>query len=70
MCSATCSEALNGSGGSLIANGSVYLADNFEMTKTMTLDTTYNADQCYILTYVYDKKQDGKILQTAMQKVK
>jgi hypothetical protein len=61
---------LNGSGGSLIANGSVYLADNFEMTKTMTLDTTYNADQCYILTYVYDKKQDGKILQTAMQKVK
>ncbi len=35
----------------------------------MELDSTYNADHCYIMTYIYDY-ETGKIAQTAMEKIK
>ena len=60
---------LNGADGKLVSNGSFYAEDSFATTCNMELDSTYNADQCYILTYIYDH-QDGKILQTAVKKIK
>ena len=60
---------LNGVSGELVSNGPVFVNDDFITTCAMVLDSTYNADQCYILTYIYDY-QDGKILQTAMKKIK
>ena len=60
---------LNGADGELVSNGSFYAQDSFVKTCSIELDSTYNADQCYILTYIYDKA-DSKILQTAMQKIK
>ena len=60
---------MNGTDGKLVTNGSFYAEDSFATTCNMELDSTYNADQCYILTYIYDH-QDGKILQTAVKKIK
>ena len=60
---------LNGAAGELVSNGSVFYDDSFVVTNSMELDTTYNADQCYILTYIYDY-ESGKVLQTAMEKIK
>ena len=60
---------MNGADGELVSNGSFYIDDSFVTSCCIELDSTYNADQCYILTYIYDKT-DGKILQTAMKKVK
>ena len=60
---------LNGADGELVSNGPYYVNDSFSKTYSIELDSTYNADQCYILTYIYDKA-DSKILQTAMQKIK
>lgn len=60
---------LNGADGELVASGSFYAEDTFAKTCSMELDTTYNVDQCFILTYIYDH-QDGKIVQTAMKKIK
>ena len=60
---------LNGTDGQLVSDGSFYLGDSFTKTCSMELDSTYNADQCYILTYLYEKT-DGKIIQTAMEKIK
>ena len=60
---------LNGADGELVSNGAFYVDDSFTTTCGIELDTTFNADQCYVLTYIYDKI-DGKILQTAMRKVR
>ena len=60
---------LNGADGKLVSNGPYYVEDSFETTCSMVLDSTYNADQCYILTYIYDHL-DGKIVQTAIDKIK
>lgn len=59
---------LNGVDGEQFANGQVNYDDEFTKTNTMTIDSAFKADECYVLTYVYDKV-DGKILQTAMEKV-
>ena len=60
---------LNGADGELVSNSAFYVDDSFTTTCGIELDTTFNADQCYVLTYIYDKI-DGKILQTAMRKVR
>lgn len=60
---------LNGAEGELVSNGPFFIEDSFVTNCSMVLDSTYNADQCYIMTYVYDKT-DGKIMQTAMEKIK
>lgn len=60
---------LNGADGESIGDGPFNADDDILLNHRMSLDTTFNADQCYILTYIYDKT-DGKILQTAIQKIK
>lgn len=60
---------LNGADGELISNGPFYIEDSFAANCSIVLDSTYNAEQCYILTYIYDYL-DGKIVHTAMEKVK
>ena len=61
---------LNGADGELFVNGQVYVDDEFTKNHTMTLDEAYNAEQCYILAYISDKGLGGRILQTAMGKIK
>ncbi len=60
---------LNGFDGDFLSEGQVFVNDEFALQHTAEIDEAYNADQCYILTYVYDKT-DGKILQTAVEKIK
>ena len=60
---------LNGADGELVSDGHFYYDDTFVTNASMVLDSTYNADQCYILTYIYDY-ESGKIMHTAMEKIK
>lgn len=60
---------LNGAEGMMVSNGSLYVNDEFTSTFSMAIDSAYNVDQCYIMTYLYDY-ETGKIIQTAMEKVK
>ncbi len=60
---------VNGADGDTFFNGQVYLNDEYIYKYSIELDPAYNADQCYFMAYVYDKK-DGKILQTALLKIK
>lgn len=60
---------LNGFDGDLFSNGQTFFEDEKTFSQTLVLDTLYNAEQCYVMGYIYDKA-DGKILQTAMGKIK
>lgn len=60
---------LNGADGDVFYEGQTYVNDEYEYKYNIELDSTYNANQCYILTYVYDKA-DGKIFQSEMKKIK
>ena len=60
---------LNGADGEFVSNSQIFAEEYITINNNIVLDSTYNADQCYVLTYVYDKT-DGKILQTAMEKIK
>jgi hypothetical protein len=60
---------LNGADGELVINGPFFYGDYFTSTYSMELDSTYNADHCYIMTYIYDN-ETGKIAQTAIEKIK
>lgn len=60
--------SLNGADGEQFVNGQVFVDDEFVKNHTTVLDEAYNADQCYVLAYIAEKS--GKILQTALKKVK
>ena len=60
---------LNGVDGQQVINGSFYVDDSFTSTCSIEIDSTYNADQCYVLTYIYDY-ENGKIMHTVMEKIK
>ena len=60
---------LNGANGEAFTNGEVPANTAKTYSHTMALDSIYNAEQCYSLTYVYEKT-DGKIMQTAVKKIK
>lgn len=60
---------LNGAAGDVFSEGQIYVNDEYIYKYTIDLDSTYNANQCSILTYVYEKN-GGKILQTEMKKIK
>lgn len=60
---------LNGVDGQLVSNNPFHVEDSFITNNSIKIDSTYNADQCYILAYIYDKT-DGKIVHTAMTKIK
>ncbi len=61
---------LNGANGTSFGGGSVFVNDEYAQTFTIELDSAYNADQCYVMAYVSDSGKDGKILQTAVGKIK
>lgn len=66
-------KTFNGHNGDSFFKGQCYVNDEYIYKYDMELDSTMsniNIDQCYVLTYVYDKAQGDKILQTSMQKVK
>ena len=44
--------------------------DLFYFNYDTEIDADYNADECYLVVYVYDKSQGDKILQTAVKKIK
>ena len=60
---------LNGADGVSFANGPVSANDENSFAYSIELNADYNADNCYILTYIADKSQNGKILQTALRKI-
>lgn len=61
---------LNGADGAQVINGDYFAGDSFDLPNyNIELDSAYNADQCYIMTYIYDKA-NGKIMQTALKKIK
>lgn len=60
---------VNGADGDILYEGPVYIDDEYIYKYSIELDSAYNADQCYIMTYIYNKT-DGKILQTALEKIK
>jgi len=60
---------INGADGDVFLNGPVYVNDEYIYKYNIELDPAYNADQCYFMAYIYDKT-DGKILQTALKKIK
>ena len=60
---------VNGADGDTFYNGPVYIDDEYIYKYNIELDSAYNADQCYVMVYLYDKT-DGKILQTNLKKIK
>ena len=62
-------KTLNGAYGVMFKEGYVYADEEYDRQYEISLDSEYNADQCYILSYVFDNNTK-KIYQTAMTKVK
>ena len=46
------------------------MGDDYYHRYNTEIDSEYNADECYLFVYVYDKSQGDKILQTAVKKIK
>ena len=61
---------LNGAYGTSFEDLHVDANDTFHFSYTTEIDADYNADECYLMVYVYDKTQGDKILQTAVKKIK
>lgn len=61
---------LNGASGEAFEDIHVDAHDTSHFNYSKELDATYNADECYLMVYVYDKNQGDKILQTAVKKIK
>ena len=59
---------LNGIEGTLFKDGQTFVNDEKVFNCSIDLDSTYNANQCYVMGYIFNKA-DGKILQTAVKKV-
>ncbi|MBR1513577.1 MAG: DUF5018 domain-containing protein [Bacteroidales bacterium] len=62
--------SLNGAEGESMANGSLTAGENFFVQKSTTLRSDFNEDECYVVVYVHDKTQNGRILQTTVKRVK
>ena len=61
---------LNGACGDSFEGSHVDVNDTFLFSYNTEINADYNADECYLMVYVYDKSQDDKILQTAVKKIK
>ena len=61
---------LNGAGGDEFEENHVDANDTFHFNYNTVLNAAYNADECYLMVYVYDKSQGDKILQTAVKRIK
>ncbi len=61
---------LNGAYGDPFEDAQVNLGDMFYFNYNTEINADYNADECYVMVYVYDRSQGDKILQTAVEKIK
>ena len=61
---------LNGAYGEAFEDFGVDENDTFYFTYNTEINSDYNADECYVVVYVYDRNQGDKILQTAVKKIK
>ena len=61
---------LNGAYGEAFEDFGVDENDTFYFTYNTEINADYNADECYLMVYIYDKIQGDKILQTAVKKIK
>ena len=61
---------LNGAYGEAFEDLHVDTNDTFYFNYSTEINADYNADECYLMVYVYDKSQGDKILQTAVKKIK
>ena len=61
---------LNGAYGDEFESNHVDASERFLFNYSTEIDAAYNADECYLVVYVYDKSQGDKILQTAVKKIK
>ena len=60
----------NGAYGDVFEGIHVDSDETFHFNYSSEIDAAYNADECYLMVYVYDKSQGDKILQTAVKKIK
>ena len=60
----------NGAYGDVFEDIHVDPNETFHFNYSSEIDAAYNADECYLMVYVYDKSQGDKILQTAVKKIK
>ena len=60
---------LNGAQGQPLHSGSWAMGETFSLSVACDLDDSFNADNCYLFTYVHDQNQGGKIVQTAVKKI-
>lgn len=61
---------INGAYGEEFEGYGVEANDAFHLTYNTEINADYNADECYLMVYVYDKSQGDKILQTTVKKIK
>ena len=61
---------LNGAYGESFEDHNVDSDDTFSFSYNTEINADYNADECYVVVYVYDRNQGDKILQTAVKKIK
>ena len=61
---------LNGAYGEMFEDSHVGPDNPFYFNYGTEIDTAYNADECYLMVYVYEKTQGDKILQTSVVKIK
>ena len=61
---------LNGAYGDAFEDAQVNSGDTFSFNYSTEINADYNADECYLMVYIYDKSQGDKILQTAVKKIK
>lgn len=61
---------LNGANGEAFEGIHVDANETFHFNYSTELNSDYDADECYLMVYVYDKNQGDKILQTAVKKIK
>ena len=61
---------LNGAYGESFEDHHVDSDDTFSFSYNTEINADYNADECYVVVYVYDRNQGDKILQTTVKKIK
>ena len=61
---------LNGAFGEVFEGAHVDSQETFRFSYTTEINADYNADECYLMVYIYDRSQGDKILQTAVRKIK
>ena len=61
---------LNGAYGDVFEDSHVDFGDTFYFSYSTEINADYNADECYLMVYIYDKNQGDKILQTAVKRIK